>query len=123
MKYLPIIFVLFFACSGENPASNSIDKEVELLGWMDIEYIVEAPSLPIIGRNLEPNIGSKGFRHTENNWSEVVSMPITKGDRITLSVSIDAPVLNKTLKIKIIAKGILIAEGQTNSSLNLTYIF
>ena len=120
------VFILFVSCTKDNPASSQVSEDdIELLGWMDIEYIVTAPSLPRIGRHTEPNHGVNTFLHTINNWSEIIAMPIRPGDRITLSVSLEAPAPRSigTLKIKIIAKGIVIAEGESNASVHLTYIF
>lgn len=116
-----LFFALMLGCTKDNPMNIQTEEDVELFGWMDIEYIVIAPTLPRIGRYTEPNHGEITFQHDKKNWSEIIAMPIRIGDRIILSVSLDVP--GGILKTQIKAKGIIIAEGTSNSSIYLQYIF
>lgn len=114
--------LLLFACSSNNPASSEIpDEEVSLLGQVDIEYIVTGPSSLRIGRDTSPGRGAITFPFEGNSWSEVIRMSIQEKDRVTLTASLDMP--GKTLKLTIIANGIIIAKGESNSGVVLQYIF
>ena len=120
--YFLSLCLLLFACSSNNPASSEIpDEEVSLLGQVDIEYIVTGPSSLRIGRDTSPGRGAITFPYEGNSWSEVIRMSIQEKDRVTLTASLDMP--GKTLKLTIIANGIIIAKGESNSGVVLQYIF
>ena len=120
--YFLSLCLLLFACSSSNPASSEIpDEEVSLLGQVDIEYIVTGPSSLRIGRDTSPGRGAITFPYEGNSWSEVIRMSIQEKDRVTLTASLDMP--GKTLKLTIIANGIIIAKGESNSGVVLQYIF
>lgn len=116
-----LIFALMLGCTKDNPIKPQTEKEVSLLGQVDIEYIVTGPSLLRIGRDTSPGRGAITFQHNENTWSEIIRMSILKKDRVTLTASLDTP--GKTLKLTIIANGIIIAKGESNSGVILQYIF
>lgn len=123
--FLLLVFMSFVSCIESGPVSSQ-EEDVELLGWMDIEYIVigTGPSLMRIGRSTEPNKGAITFLSDSNSWSEIIRMPIRKKDRLTLSTSLDEPGgIGNRIKATIIARGIVIATGESNLSVVLSYIF
>lgn len=118
---LLIIFSLMFGCTEDNPVKSQTEEEISLLGQVDIEYIVTGPSSLRIGRDTSPGRGAITFPFEGNSWSEVIRMSIQEKDRVTLTASLDMP--GKTLKLTIIANGIIIAKGESNSGVVLQYIF
>lgn len=120
LSFYLFLFLFIFSCKPNLSDSVIIEEEIELLGQIDIEYIVRGTPPIRIGRYIGPNLAAPTFIYNKNKWHEIINMGIVTGDRIILNASLDNQGM---LETKIIAKNIIIAEGRSNSAVNLQYIF